>query len=114
MSTLSGEGYSVEFDESAECVSISGTLRLGGLSEYAPLMELLIEGMQQCRTLTLDLRALEFLNSSGIAALSKFIIRARDHESCHVIIRGSRAVPWQGKSLNNLKRLMPSLELHIE
>lgn len=114
MSTLSGEGYSVEFHDSDECVAIKGTLRLGGLSEYAPLMDLLIQAMQQCNALTLDLRELEFLNSSGIAAMSKFVIRARDHEGCHLVIRGSSAVPWQGKSLNNLKRLMPSLELHIE
>lgn len=114
MSTLSGEAYSVEFDEGAECVRVSGTLRLGGLSEYAPLVELLVHAMEQCETLTLDLRELEFLNSSGIAAMSKFVIRARDQEVCHLVIRGSRAVPWQSKSLNNLKRLMPSLELHID
>ncbi len=114
MSTLSGEDYSVEFNEGARCVSIRGTLRLGGLPEYAPLMDLLLQAVEQCDTLTLDLRELEFLNSSGIAALSKFVIRARDGDGRHLVILGSQSIPWQGKSLNNLKRLMPTLELRIE
>ena len=28
-----------------------------------------------------------------------------------MIVRGSKAIPWQGKSLKNLQRLMPSLTL---
>ena len=53
------------------------------------------------------------MNSSGIAMLSKFVIEARGRADGGLVIRASRSVPWQGKSLNNLKRLMPALELDM-
>lgn len=114
MNAISGDDYSVEFDPATGCVNISGSLRLGGLPEYAPVTQLLNRAMDECDTLTLDLTDLEFLNSSGIAALSKFVINVRDQASCRLVIRGNKGVPWQGKSLNNLKRLMPNLELEFE
>ena len=111
---LRGEGYSVRFDEESDCVHLTGSLRLGGLAEYAPISQLLEDALHGREKLTLDLSRLEFLNSSGIATLSKFVISARNHQQCALVIRGSRDIAWQGKSLNNLKRLMPSLELTFE
>ena len=111
MKGISGEGYTVQHDEEGGCVHFSGSLRLGGLAEYAPVSQLLDGALQRHDALTLDLTRLEFLNSSGIATLSKFVIAARNHQHCALEIRGSSGIAWQGKSLNNLKRLMPSLEL---
>lgn len=114
MQSLTGEGYTVEFDSDQGSVLMSGSLRLGGLTEYAPISRLLDEALDEREHLTLDLTQLEFLNSSGIATLSKFVINARNRQSCALTIRGSETIAWQGKSLNNLKRLMPSLELTFE
>ncbi len=111
MQPIQGEGYLVEFDPNGDRVRMSGSLRLGGLSEYAPISDLLDQAIDGREALTLDLRALEFLNSSGIATLSKFVIHVRNGKTCQLTVVGSNAIPWQGKSLNNLKRLMPSLEL---
>jgi hypothetical protein len=70
--------------------------------------------------ITLDLRKLEFLNSSGINVLSKFIIKVRQHRErqakenqpeTNMVVYGSQTIPWQSKSIKNLQRLMPSLEL---
>ncbi|MCC5810520.1 MAG: hypothetical protein JJU06_09125 [Ectothiorhodospiraceae bacterium] len=114
MQSLTGEGYTVEFDSEKDCVYMAGSLRLGGLTEYAPISRLLEEALDDRDQLTLDLTRLEFLNSSGIATLSKFVISARNRQTCSLTIRGSDSIAWQGKSLNNLKRLMPSLELTFE
>ncbi len=114
MTHVEGEGYRVEHDPDAARVSCSGTLRLGGLAEYAPIAELLEAAMAQHERLELDLTQLDFLNSSGIATLSKFIITVRDSQRCALHVIGSSSVPWQGKSLKNLQRLMPTLELTFE
>ncbi|THF63452.1 slr1659 superfamily regulator [Pseudothauera rhizosphaerae] len=111
MKSLEGDGYKVDFDSGDSSIRLAGSLRLGGLSEYAPISQLLDESLDGRSTLTVDLTGLEFLNSSGIATLSKFVINARNRKDCALTIRGSNAIPWQGKSLNNLKRLMPALEL---
>lgn len=114
MQSLSGEGYKVELDQKNDSISMSGALRLGGLSEYAPISEMLENALDGRSSLTIDLTGLEFLNSSGIATLSKFVISARNRNDCALAIRGSNNIAWQGKSLNNLKRLMPALELSFE
>lgn len=97
----------------AALVTLDGTLRLNGLSGYAPITEMLQRALDQTGRIILDLRGLEFLNSSGIAMLSKFVIEARDRETATMTILGSRGVPWQGKSLINLSRLWPELILTI-
>ncbi len=114
MTVLQGEGYEVGYDAASGNVRISGVLRLGGMEEYLPMAQVLEQAIGEHSSVTLDLTGLEFLNSSGIATLSKFVISARNHPGCGVTIHGSSAVPWQGKSLNNLKRLMPGLTLSID
>lgn len=114
MKSLAGDGYQAEYDSARGCVRLQGSLRLNGLTEYAPISDLLDEALDGSAQLELDLTQLEFLNSSGIATLSKFVIAARNRKTCELTIRGSNAVPWQGKSLNNLKRLMPALTLTLE
>ncbi|ACL72680.1 slr1659 superfamily regulator [Thioalkalivibrio sulfidiphilus] len=114
MHCFSGEGYKIELDDTSNTVRMSGALRLGGLSEYAPISELLENALDGREALIIDLSALEFLNSSGIATLSKFVITARNRNDCRLAIQGSNAIAWQGKSLNNLKRLMPALELNFD
>ena len=112
---IEGENYLLEANEDATRVTIRGALRLNGLDEYAPVLDALRAGIGagsgDGRAMTLDLSGLEFLNSSGIAMLSKFVIEARNLESMTLTIRGSATIPWQGKSLKNLQRLWPSLEL---
>jgi hypothetical protein len=38
----------------------------------------------------------------------------REQGITHLIVLGSSLVPWQGKSLKNLQRLMPALQLEME
>lgn len=109
---IHGDHYTVEWDAEAKVVALKGILRLNGLQEYAPVATFLSEAVQ-AGTMTLDLRELEFLNSSGIAMLSKFVIEIRNRKTVELSVVGSKAVAWQGKSLVNLCKLMPSLRMEI-
>lgn len=112
---ISGEGYRVSYDPASVVVSFQGTLRLRGMDEYAPITQLLNDLVGQKRDkVTLDLCELRFLNSSGINVLMRFIINIRDQGHSHVVVYGSSQIPWQGKSLNNLQRLLPSLQLEFK
>lgn len=109
---ITGENFAVEWDESSRTVALKGILRLNGLEEYAPIAKFMSGAVPQ-GSMTLDLRGLEFLNSSGIAMLSKFVIEIRNRKSVDLTVLGSKAVSWQGKSLVNLCKLMPSLRMEI-
>ncbi len=113
--------YTVKYDEENNVILCEGTLRLSGMEEYSPVVEMLNTVVERSPPLiTLDLRKLEFLNSSGINVLSKFIIKVRQHRErqakenqpeTNMVVYGSQTIPWQSKSIKNLQRLMPSLEL---
>ncbi|MCC5618427.1 hypothetical protein LC605_25745 [Nostoc sp. CHAB 5836] len=109
------ENYNIWYDAAAKAVIFQGSLRLGGMEEYAPIVQLLDNVVvERPLTLTLNLRELKFLNSSGINVLSKFVIKVRQQKNMQLMVQGSTNIYWQGKSLKNLQRLMPSLELEWE
>lgn len=106
--------YEVRFDPAVATVFCKGSFRLGGVDEYTPIAQLLHEAAStQPEVLTLNLTELEFLNSSGINILSKFVISVRQKGGIQMVVQGSKRVPWQGKSLQNLQRLMPGLKLEL-
>ncbi|MEH1830122.1 MAG: hypothetical protein V7L22_33095 [Nostoc sp.] len=109
---ITSEKYSVHYDQMAKTVSCRGALRLAGMEDYAPIVELLDHVLEDRPSeLMLNLRELEFLNSSGINVLSKFVLKVRRQEDIQLIVQGSTTIPWQERSLKNLQRLMPKLEL---
>lgn len=113
MEIKSGE-YNILYDPDTETVICQGSLRLSGMEEYAPIVQLLNHlADSEPRKITLNLRSLEFLNSSGINVISKFVIKVRQKGTIQMIVQGSQTIPWQGKSLKNLQRLMPSLQLEF-
>lgn len=111
---IKGEDYKVFYDPETSTVYFQGELSLGGPAEYAPIAQLLEQVMAQTpSTLTLNLTKLEFLNSSGISLISKFIIGLRKKPPIPVVVLGSHDIPWQGKSLKNLEKLLPGLQLEL-
>lgn len=107
--------YHINYDAEIPAIVCVGSLRLSGMDEYAPIVELLnTVAEQECPTILLDLRKLEFLNSSGINVLSKFVIKIRQKKQVQMLVQGSTKIPWQSKSLKNLQRLMPTLQLEWE
>lgn len=110
---IDGGTYKVVHDPVTSTVRLSGVMRLNGMAEYAPIAGLLSSGLTGTEALTVDVAGLEFLNSSGIAVLSKFVIEARNSGTA-LTIRGSKSIAWQGKSLANLQRLMPTLTMDMQ
>ena len=112
---ITHDEYQVQYDESSGTITCQGSFRLRGGEEYKPILELLIQAADaKPEMLILDVRELRFLNSSGINTLSKFILQVRKNSVSQVLIQGSSQYPWQQKSLTNLQRLLPELQLEIE
>jgi hypothetical protein len=85
------------------------------VEEYTPIVGL-FEQVMECppQKIIFNLRGLKFLNSAGINVISKFVISVREKQDIQMIIQGSTKIPWQSKSLKNLRRLMPELQLELE
>lgn len=112
---IKAEDYEVIYESESSTVTLSGSLRLSGLEDTNPVIKLLHQILEENPSLiTINLKELEFLNSSGINMLSKFVIKVRQKKETALIVLASTTIPWQGKSLKNLQKLMPSLELKIE
>ena len=107
--------YRVWHEASTNTVYVEGTLRLAGTEAYQPIQDLMESALSADPSeLILDLKQLEFLNSSGINLLAKFTIFARKKASVPVTVKGSKKIAWQSKSLPNLQKLYPPLKLEIE
>ncbi len=111
---IKAENYAVVYHPETCTIVFAGALRLAGMEEYAPIAKLMSDILDdQPAQFTIDLQALNFLNSSGINMLSKFVIKTRQQAVTHLLVLGSQSIPWQGKSLKNLQRLLPTLELKL-
>ena len=112
---IQANDYRIGYDLAEATVTCQGSLRLSGMEEYEPIIQFLNDVAEtEPPQIVLDLRQLQFLNSSGINMLSKFAIKVRQKGNIQMLIKGSKQIPWQGKSLRNLVRLMPTLQLELE
>ncbi|SRR5579883_546497 len=112
---VKGDDYQVQYEPASATVYFKGEISLGGSRDYAPIVNLLNEvAALEPPTITLHLRELAFLNSSGISMLSKFVLGMRKKKGTQLLVLGSKKMPWQGKSLKNLERLLPGLKLVVE
>lgn len=112
---IKGTDFSVQYDPNSTTVDFSGLLSLDGGKEYAPISNLLNKiADKEPEQMTLNLKQLEFLNSSGISMLSKFVLGLRKKKETQLVILGSEKIPWQSKSLKNLQKFLPSLKLEIQ
>jgi hypothetical protein len=114
LKTLNGETFEIRREENDSTVVFKGALRLSGTEDYAPILNMLKETLcTPTAPILLDLRELDFLNSSGITMLSRFVIDARDCSGINLEILASNAIPWHARSLKNLQRLMPALNIRM-
>ncbi len=109
---ISQDSYTATWNTQQNEVTLRGELRLNDTTEYAPIAQLLENGME-AGPLVVDLRGLQFLNSSGISMLMRLAIRARDSRGS-LLLRGSKKVPWQSKSMPNLRRIFSEIRIEIE
>ncbi len=109
---ISAEDYCIQYDVHSSTVDFHGSLLLNGAEEYAPVVQLLNDAIEQ-RTafVTLNIQKLRMLNSSGFQMLSKFVMKVRQQGDIKLNIKGNPKISWQARSLQNLQRLMPTLEV---
>jgi len=107
------DDYSIWYEPESSTAFFQGFLRLDGMAEYQPIMNLLVSAIEESDCFNVNLKDLEFLNSSGISMLSMFVVRVRERGNIQLVLQGSEKVLWQTKSLKNLQRLMPSLTLEF-
>lgn len=105
----------VRFSPETATVSFHGALRLANVKAYEGVSKLLNEAAAQVQgPLTLDFRELMFLNSSGLTALSLFVVQARKAGKPQLKLVGSTINAWQQKSLANFQMLWKDMSLTIE
>jgi len=106
--------FLVRFSPENATVHFSGALRLANVKAYENVGKLLAEAGAQVSALTLDFKELKFLNSSGITALSLFVVSSRKAGKPQLKLVGSKANAWQQKSLANFQMLWKDMQLTIE
>jgi hypothetical protein len=112
---VKSDDYKVLYEPDSATVSFEGEISLGGSADYAPIVKLLDNAAAgDVKTITLNVKELKFLNSSGISMLSKFVLGMKKKKNIQLVVLGSKQMPWQGKSLKNLEKLLPGLKLVIE
>lgn len=112
---LKGGAYSISFDEQNAVIVFKGVSQFPNLSEYEVIKNFLFDAAKKVMNiLVLDISELRFLNSSGVTILSMFIIHLRKEQRIKLLIRGSRNISWQERSLNNLKKLWADVEIQTE
>jgi hypothetical protein len=111
---IRGESFEIRLEETNNTVIFKGALRLSGMDDYAPILDMLKGTLANPPApIVFDLRELDFLNSSGITMLSRFVIEARDKAGITLYFFASEAIPWHARSLKNLQRLMPDLTIRL-
>jgi hypothetical protein len=109
------EDYSVTHNSETATVVCKGSLLLSSAEEYMPILQLLNNAAEQNPTaFTLDVKELEFLNSSGINMFTKFVIGVRKKTDWQITAVGYEDIPWQVRFLKNLQRLLPALTIKLE
>jgi hypothetical protein len=114
LKTIKGESFEIQLEDDNSTVLFRGALRLSGTEDYAPILDLLKSTLADpAKPIVLDMRELDFLNSSGITMFSRFVIEARDHEGINLQFLASESIHWHARSLKNLQRLMPALVIQL-
>ncbi len=106
--------YEVKYDAETATVYCQGIMRLSD-KEYDAIMQLLNEvAALELSRITLDLRKLKILNSSGVTMLGVFVDSVNEKKNTRLIMQCSRQVAWQKRTVNDFQLLMPGLQFEWE
>ena len=115
MIEIRGDEYAMTYDPTTATITCHGTFRQYGTTGYHEIEHLFEQvANQKSPVITVDMKDLEFLNSSGINAFSKFIITVRNYAISRIVILGNPEIVWQIRTFENLQRLMPGLHVRFE
>ncbi len=113
---ITGDEYKAIYIQEEQKIKLSGELRLRDTQEYSEIANLLQSAFDESDSgITLDLTELNFLNSSGVSTISKFVLYARKQAASSKKIKclGSNQIFWQKKTLTNFVRIWSDLELEL-
>ena len=111
---ISAKEYSVNYDAPTATICWQGSMRLSG-KEYEPIEQLLDKvNAFQLSKITLDLRQLKALNSSGLTMLGKFVLAVNEKKNTQLLVQASKKIAWQKRSVENFRRLMQNLQVEWE
>jgi hypothetical protein len=114
MSTLNAGDATIIYNESESVIVFEGSMRLPNMQEYSVISDFLKEATDASdEHLTMDLKSLEFLNSSGITTLSLFILNCKKAGNPQITVLGNNSISWQQKSISNFKKLWNDVEIII-
>lgn len=92
---------------------LRGTLQLQSVRAYEQLLSPISEAIDKAEgTFTLDLRQLEFVNSSAVTALARLVLLARQR-GLQMTLRGSGSLRWQRATLATLGRLYQNTTVEL-
>jgi hypothetical protein len=112
---VAGEKYKVNYDSSIATLTCEGMMNERGKEGYKSVSELFENVVnQEAEVITMDIRNLEFLNSSGITVIGGFVIKLRNKGKSKFVIHCTKKYTWQERSMKGIKKLMPDLELKID
>jgi len=104
-------GFYLIYDEATNTLYYEGVLRLSG-EEYQPMMDFLNKILDTHPTcLTIDMQKLEFLNSSGITTLARYLLNVTKNHQIPLCIHTSSQHRWQEKSVAIFQKILPKLEI---
>lgn len=111
MSKTDASDFTLRMHPDGNGVTLLGIMRLVSPTAYRKVLGPVYDAMGVCAgTFQIDIADLQFMNSSGITALSRLVMLARERNiGCVCVVNDSYA--WQRKTLLSLQRLYPKFEL---
>ena len=118
MNEIAAGKYRIVYDEDKAIVTLQGELMLSGAMAYEPILQFMTNAAeaQEGKKLSVDIRNLVCLNSSGINMLAKLVMFIRDVKNLPLTLTicAKEQVAWQNRLVINLQRLMPDLQAELE
>lgn len=112
---LQGDNYEIRFEEDRNTIMFEGSLRLWDPTDYSKIKQFMLDVHDlNIPELYLNFVRLDFLNSSGISTLCKFILDAKKMNKLNLHIIGNETILWQKKSFENLVKLWDKITLEFE
>jgi hypothetical protein len=113
MSLFEHDQYSVELPEAGDVARMRGVMRLASPAAYDALFAGVRARLDRGAALTIDLRDVSFMNSSGIRALATLVLAAKASDASLRIL-ASRSAVWQRKTMPSLRAINSALVVNVD
>jgi anti-anti-sigma factor len=112
MSLFEHDQYSVELADTGDVAHMRGVMRLASPAAYEAIFAGVRARLDRGAPLTIDLRDVSFMNSSGIRALATLVLAAKA-SSAPLRIVASQSAVWQKKTMPSLRAIHSTLVVDL-